>query len=305
MLGVIHQPHDKCFKRSLKEKKVAVDYLKSHLQPEVYKRINIKTLELTDKSFISPQFREIHSDIIYHCKIDDKEGYIFFLLEAESTANENLMAFRKLQYTVGVMDQHIQQGYKKLPIVLPICIYHGSQSPYPHSLDVYDLFDDARLARQVAFKPFTLIDLTTLSDEEISQHGLAALMEMLLKHGRAKNFLTILNQRIEFIRGILNQLGKEYRRFVVKYMINETQDEAPNAVDQLVQTLVTAFPGEKDTIMTFAQQLEQKGLQKGLKQGRREEDLVIAKRMLNMGVDYNFIKKATHLSDQDLLNLEG
>lgn len=56
--------------------------------------------------------------------------------------------------------------------------------------------------------------------------------------------------------------------------------------------------------MTFAQQLEQKGLKKGLEQGRREEDLVIAKRMLNMGIDHEIIKKATCLSDQDLLSLE-
>ncbi|WP_083827772.1 transposase [Rickettsiella massiliensis] len=56
--------------------------------------------------------------------------------------------------------------------------------------------------------------------------------------------------------------------------------------------------------MTFAQQLEQKGLKKGLEQGRREEDFVIAKRMLDMGIDHEIIKKATGLSDQDLLSLE-
>jgi recombination-promoting nuclease RpnB len=52
--------------------------------------------------------------------------------------------------------------------------------------------------------------------------------------------------------------------------------------------------------MTLAQQLEQKGLQ----QGRREEDFVIAKRMLARGSDREFIKDVTGLSDQDLLSLE-
>jgi len=303
MTNVIHQSHDKCFKRSLKEKRVAIDYLKSHLQPDIYKRININTLELTNKSFISLRFREIHSDIIYRCKIDHKEGYIFFLLEAESTANEDLMAFRKLQYTVGVMEQHIQQGHRTLPIVLPICIYHGSQSPYPHALDVYALFDDPELASQVAFKPFTLIDLTILSDEEITQHGLAALMEMLLKHCRAKNFLTILNQRLDFIQDILNQLGKEYRRFVVKYMIHETQDETPNAVERLVQTLVTAFPEEKNTIMTFAQQLEQKGLQQGLQQGEHSKAISIARNLLVEGISPQAVQRLTGLSETEIMEL--
>lgn len=138
-----------------------------------------------------------------------------------------------------------RQGNRKLPIVLPICVYHGIKSPYPHSQDVYDNFENSQLARQIVFKPFTLIDLTILSDEELAKDGSAYLIEMLLKHNRAKNFLTILNQRIEFIQHLLNLLGKEYRRFVIKYMINETQDESPNAVGQLVQTLSTTFPEEK------------------------------------------------------------
>lgn len=203
------------------------------------------------------------------------------------------------------MDQHIRQGHKKLPIVLPICLYHGLESPYPHQIDVYQCFENPDLAKQIIFKPFTLIDLTVLSDDALAD-GPAYLMEMLLKHARAKNFLTILKKRREDIKAFLKELSREPRRFMVKFIISEAQDETePDAVDQLVQIFTTDLPEDKDIIMTFAQQLEQKGLQKGLKQGRREEDLVIAKRMLNMGVDYNFIKKATHLSDQDLLNLEG
>lgn len=305
MKTTIYQPFDKLFKRSLAEKQIAIAFLRTHLPAEIYQLINISTLQLTDKSFISPKFRQIHSDILYRCQIEEKEGYIFFLIEAESTDKDELMAFRQLQYTVGAMDQHIQQGYKKLPIVLPICLYHGRQSPYPYAIDVYDCFDDPNLARQIAFKPFRLIDLTILSDEQIMQGGVAALMEMLLKHSRAKDFLTTFNKGKASIQYLLNQLGKEYRRFVIKFVLNEMQDEEPNAVEQLVQTFITAFPEEKDIIMTFAQQLEQKGLQKGLQQGRREEDLIIAKRMLNMGADYDFIKKATGLSDQDLLNLKG
>jgi hypothetical protein len=93
---------------------------------------------------------------------------------------------------------------------------------------------------------------------------------MLLKHSRAKNFLTIFNQRREAIKEILKQLKRDYRRFVLKYVINETQDEeVPNSLEQLVQILTTDLPEDKETIMTFAQQLEQKGLKKGLEEGEQ------------------------------------
>jgi predicted transposase/invertase (TIGR01784 family) len=204
-----------------------------------------------------------------------------------------------LQYSIAAMDQHIRQGHKKLPIVLPICLYHGEQSPYPHSLDFYDSFSNPDLARRVMFKPFILLDLTVIPDDKLAEDGLASLMEMLLKHARAKNFLTILKQRRECIKKILKQLGREPRRFVVKFVINEIQyDETePDAVDQIVQIFATDLPEDKENIMTFAQQLEQRGFQKG--------QWVIAKNMLAKGLDSELIKEVTDLSDQDLLSLEG
>ncbi len=101
-------------------------------------------------------------------------------------------------------------GHKKLPIVLPICLYHGTKTPYPHLLDIYECFDNPLLAKQTIFKPFTLIDLTVLSDDELAQDGLAFLMEMLLKHSRAKNFLTILKQK----RDICTTIGT--KRFTAR-----------------------------------------------------------------------------------------
>ncbi|MGA7535758.1 MAG: Rpn family recombination-promoting nuclease/putative transposase [Candidatus Rickettsiella isopodorum] len=41
-----------------------MDFLKSYLAPQLYKKIDINSLPLTEKSFIVPQLREIHSDVI-------------------------------------------------------------------------------------------------------------------------------------------------------------------------------------------------------------------------------------------------
>jgi predicted transposase/invertase (TIGR01784 family) len=314
--------HDKFFKRNLKEKKIAIDFLKTYLSQDIYKAIAINTLKLTEKSFITPELKEIHSDIIYKCQINQKSGYLFFLVEHESTAKNELMAFRLLHYMVSLSAEHLQQGHKKLPIILPLCIYHGEISPYPHSTDLYDNFEDPEFAREVAFKPFKLIDLTILSDEEISQHGLVSLMEMLFKHHRARNFLSIMRKMLKtnLVQNVINQLNISYLNDMLNYVLSTTRDETePKAAQHLIQEIIKAFPEEptRKTIMTFAQQLKEEykqefmntiaqTLQKqSLEQGRREEDFIIAKRMLNMGADHDFIKKATGLSDQDLLALEN
>jgi predicted transposase/invertase (TIGR01784 family) len=304
----IHQPHDKFFKANLKDKKIAIDFLKIYLEPEIFNKIDINSLQLTEKSFIVPQLREIHKDVLYKCLINNSTCYLYFLLEHQSTATP-LMAFHFLYAIVSLSNEYIKQGHKKLPIVLPFCVYNGETSPYPYSCNLYDNFEDPELAREIAFKPFKLIDLTVLSDEEISQHGLVSLMEMLFKHHRAKNFLSIMRKMLEnnLVQNVIKQLNITYLNDMLNYVLSTTQDETePKAAQHLIEELINAFPEEpaRKTIMTFAQQLKQEALQQGLQQGRREEDLVIAKRMLNMGADRDFIKKATQLSDQDLLSLE-
>ncbi|WP_235776166.1 Rpn family recombination-promoting nuclease/putative transposase [Rickettsiella massiliensis] len=173
-----------------------------------------------------------------------KTGLSFFLVEHESTAKNKFMAFRLLQYMVSLSAEHLQQGHKKLPIILPLCVYHGEVSPYPHSTDLYDHFDEPDFARQVMFKPFKLIDLTIFSDEEISQH-VAALMEMLFKHHRAKNFMVIMRKMLQnrLMQNVVKQLPISYLRDMLSYIVHTTQDEYElQATHHLIKELIQAFP---------------------------------------------------------------
>ncbi len=112
-------------------------------------------MALTEKSFVIPQLREIRSDIIYKCLINNKPGYLNFLFEHQSTP-DSLMAFRFLHSTVSLSYEHLLQGHKKLPIILPFCIYHGEASPYPYTNDLYDTFEDPELARKLVLNPLNL-----------------------------------------------------------------------------------------------------------------------------------------------------
>ena len=99
------------------------------------------SMRLTNNKFILPHLKRIQSDIVYKCLIDQKSSYIYFLLEHQSTPDE-LMAFRNLQYNVALMAQHLQTGHNKLPVIVSLCLYNGSKSPYPHSTDVLDCFEN-------------------------------------------------------------------------------------------------------------------------------------------------------------------
>lgn len=59
--------------------------------------------------------------------------------------------------------------------------------------------------------------------------------------------------------------------------------------------------------MTFAQQLEQRGLQQGLQQGRQEgryeEAITIAKKLITQGRSIQYIQDLTNLSENEVLSL--
>ena len=58
----IHHPHDSFIRRSLTSIQVARDLLKAHLAPDMTKRINWDTLQLTNKSFVKDELTQLHTD---------------------------------------------------------------------------------------------------------------------------------------------------------------------------------------------------------------------------------------------------
>ncbi len=57
--------------------------------------------------------------------------------------------------------------------------------------------------------------------------------------------------------------------------------------------------------MTIAQQLEQKGIEKGMEKGRINEALKIARNLLQRGISHDVILEVTGLSERELKQLHS
>ena len=109
MTDLLTTPHDRFTKANLQELAIARAFLQVHLDAALRKRIDLTSMKLTNNKFVLPHLRKIQSDVVYECLIDGKDSYIYFLMEGQSSAEE-LMAFRKLQYNVALMDRHLKMG---------------------------------------------------------------------------------------------------------------------------------------------------------------------------------------------------
>lgn len=323
----ISQPHDTLFKRTLQHKKIMQDWLQAHLPPEMTSLVDMSTLTPVPTEFIPKWPQTLHSDVVYSCLINGHPGYFHILCEHQSTADP-LMAFRVLQYSVELMSNHLKAGHEKLPIILPIVLYHGKKSPYPYPVEIYDCYDSPELARHYALRPFRLVDLTVLPDEEIIRHGLSSAMEILLRHSREKELPSLDWLKLLLAEGkmaiIYTEIGSRYFKDILRYFIEICgRADRPEELDKALALWVNAVPQAKEDIMTFAQQLEQRGLEKGLQEGmhkglqegmykglqegrqegEKEASMKIARHLLSSGVKRGIVKLSTGLSDTELDNL--
>lgn len=149
-----------------------------HLPENLRELCDLQTLHLESGSFIDDDLRASHSDILYSVQTRTGEGYIYLLIEHQSSADRH-MAFRLMRYAVAAMQRHLDKGQQQLPLVIPLLFYHGKASPWPHSMRWLDGFSQPEIAEKLYSQPFPLVDVTTIPDSELLQHRRVAMLELL------------------------------------------------------------------------------------------------------------------------------
>jgi ribosomal protein L17 len=175
--------------------------------------MDFSTLETVKDSFMTDNLKARHDDIIWRVRWGPKWLYIFLLLEFQSTIDP-FMAVRLMVY-IGLLYQHLIDTQKlkakdKLPPVLPIVIYNGSEKwdakknlsqlieKVPGGLDKY----------QPKLRYF-LLDESTFNDEKLApllKNLVAALIR--LENTRsleneqavAKAIQTVLDSLVEWLK---------------------------------------------------------------------------------------------------------
>ena len=301
MKKLTNTPHDKIFRLSLNNIEVAKDLLKTYLPKPVLKILNLKHLTICPNSYITTELQENLSDILYKTKIlgSKEDCYIYTLVEHQSKPLWD-MPIRIVQYQLAIIDTHIRQNPKeqRIPIVIPLLVYNGKKTPYPFSLDIFDLFHKQELAKKFFARPATLIDVTCMSDQKIKTHNIIGLLEFSQKHARDQKFLSSTIKTLTYIidelynhvtsNKTINNSGwlKNYISGVLQYIYyfaNIVNDSEFRKELEKIEFI------KKENIMgTLARKIE------------KEKAKSIAMTMLQDKEDYNKIIKYTGLSKNEI-----
>lgn len=289
-MSTIHNPHDMLAKRFLTHLPVAIDFLKAHLPKAIKEQCNFATLKIEPTSYVEEDMHTHVTDILYSLKIASKKGFIYVILEAQSTPDK-LMPLRYLRYKTSIWKQFSENHpHDCLPVIIPMMLYTGKKTPYPYSLDFIDCFADPVFAREFFTKPIHLVDLTVIPDKEIIGHGQAALLEIVQKHIRARDILNLAHKIIAILH--VQEIARDLFTDLLKYIVSEKDS---SAFEEFFQIIVEKTPQHKESTMTIAERL--------INKGKLEGKLAVAKNLLQHKIELEIIKKTTGLSDQDLAHL--
>ena len=282
-------PHDAVFKTFLSRVETARDFIELHLPPSLTQICKLDTLRLESGSFLEDDLRPYYSDILYSLETTRGAGYVHVLIEHQS-APDKLMAFRLMRYAIAAMQRHLDKGYDRVPLVVPLLFYHGETSPYPYSLNWLDEFDDPKLARQLYTEAFPLVDITIVPDDEIMQHRRIALLELIQKHIRDRDLIGMVDRITTLlVRGFTND---SQLQTLFNYLL---QCGDTSRFTRFIEEIAERSPLQKERLMTIAERLRQEGHQIGWQEGMHEQAIKIALRMLEQGFEREIVLATTQL----------
>ncbi|EBN8560286.1 Rpn family recombination-promoting nuclease/putative transposase, partial [Salmonella enterica subsp. enterica] len=173
-----------------------------------------------------------------------------------------------------------------------------------------DEFDDTALAGKLYSSAFPLVDVTVIPDDEIAGHRSMAALTLLQKHIHQRDLAELVDRLAPIL--LAGYLSSSQVISLVHYIVQagETSD-----AEAFVRELAQRVPQHGDALMTIAQQLEQKGIEKGraeglqlgeqrgIEKGEREAAMKIARSLLKMGMSRESVLEATGLTENDLAQI--
>ena len=267
----ITNPHDKLFRETWSDLATARAFLQRFLPPALSARLNLDTIEIVKDSFIDQELQEYFSDILYKITIDKHSGYIYLLFEHKSYP-EPRIHLQLLEYLLRIWRQDAKQHPKwqrarKLPVVLPLVLYHGKR-PWRISRQFAGLFHDSGGLFEPYIPDFEylLFDLTQYADEQIKGAAFFQVVLLLFKHVFDADFTERLPDILRLMQDVLREEhGLRCLELALRYIYNATDAAMSERVAEIVaQTLQES--GERLT-MTIAEKWQKEGWLKGQKEG--------------------------------------
>ncbi|WP_342637567.1 Rpn family recombination-promoting nuclease/putative transposase [Orientia tsutsugamushi] len=313
--------HDSLAKTIMSDPVAAQEFLEYYLPTDFKSLIDLSQIKVEQESYIEESLKKKYSDIVYRVATK-KHGnaFIYILIEAQSTV-DYWTALRLWRYTLLLCERHKKEK-TKLPLVYNLVIYNGKEV-YKAPRNLWDLFTDSMIAKQLMTSDYQLVDLQSMSNDEIVRKKHIGMLEYMLKHIHQRDMLKLWEEFLIKFKHVLildKEKGYVYLRSFLWYTDTKLLESQQPELEQVLAKYLSEE--EKGNIMrTIAEKYidegraegieigETKGIAKGRAEGieigevKAKQEL--ARNLLKAGFSVEFISENTGLSKEEVINLKN
>lgn len=138
---IIHHPHDKFVKIAFENKAIAIAFFDAHLKDKNLSKKDLENLGNCATEHQRPFDSALFSDVVYRGVI---KGQVYYVTVEHQSSPDNTMLLRFLEYTLALIKKEVGQGKgsleKKIPVIIPICLYSGKKLNYSPLTSTDDCF---------------------------------------------------------------------------------------------------------------------------------------------------------------------
>jgi len=252
------QPHDWFFKQVFSNSKNVQDFLSIFL-PDLSKKIQLSSLELVPSEKFSNNQKKHFLDLLYKCKLNDKEAYIRLIFEHKSYVDKKL-PLQLMQYNAVIWEEALKEK-DYYPPIINIVFYHG-QTKWNFPTTIPDI-EDEELDKYIQKLNYILIDLNEIEDENLKRYlkrNVDLIMEMLImKH---------IHDRLERIKTLLKDVTDECSEdcfvIILNYLVLVKKDY------EKVKEVFKEITGGEEKMMLFTEKLKMEAKMEGKMEGKIE-----------------------------------
>ncbi len=259
--------------------------------------IDYSSLQRIDKSFVTDEFANRESDLVYKAYFKGKEVYIFLLLEFQSTV-DRFMALRMLRYITELYEYLIKSyRIKMLPAVFPVMLYNGEKRwTVPEELNKL-------IEKSIPEKYIPDFRYYKIAENEFNKDFLRKIKSSVSALFYAENSSgDELTKEFKILTGLLKaERPQELSLFVkwFKYMFSDRDD-----VVEEVKGLEEAKTMLRSSIKEMSKKLINEGMEKGIQKGLQAGKLETAAALLNKKMPVKEIAEITGLALKEIEKLK-
>jgi predicted transposase/invertase (TIGR01784 family) len=260
-----------------------LDFVKNHIAAPWTEQINADDLELIDGQFVTKDFRDKETDIVYKAKIDGRNIIFYVLLELQSKPDFT-MPFRLLVYMTELMRRLFSEAEEiirerksfRLPAVIPIVLYNGVRKwscvrSFKEYLAGYELF-----APNIIDFEYIMININEPDEAELIKIPTLMNLAMLAdRKGESKSVMHRLHTVLSISKRLTPDEQLQLKDWIFDVVLRKVRDKLnKDEAEDIRKTLER----KDDESMTYAierafDEVERRGRREGKLEGKREGKL--------------------------------